>query len=401
MGEAEKNGSEEFADLIPVDPIEALETELRQARGPQRHGAAVPADGPDASRPAKMPGAPSRGAANFQAWCETRRQLDGADATFEVEFLGTDGERRVVDLLKLGFDDLPATIRAEFERRKFPDFTSLVPPATDAQMTPKDRLREEHDAEPSGAERGEHRWPAERRDRSATHTSQAPRADDDEAERPRAGPWPTAAGGGLGINFGGVMEGAGRTAASALAKLRKNIRTLADPKSDPVSQGVQRWRERRARTALDALETSMTRIAETLAAVRRHAPLKEAFRTWEALKTDEGRAKARARFREGLLAGAWGEEASTLVETLFADVAALGLQSEDALKRVNKAGQDIGPLRERLGAWIEALRERAGPLTNAAGESLGDTLKALGEAVRHVLERLAQRVAQFAAPRMT
>lgn len=403
-GETGERGSDEFANLTPVDPIEALEAELMQARGAGASVPVPPSGEAGAPPAAKTPEALSRGAANFQAWCETRRQLDGMEATFEVEFVDPGGQRRVVDLLKLSFDELPAPIRAEFELRKFPDFASLVPPSTDAHATTaKDRATEERDAEAPAAEGTERRWPAARgaRPEKIAPHADASAADEDKPERMRTSPPPAAVGGGFGINLGGVMEGTGRAAASALTRLRERVKAFADPERDPVMQGVQRWREHRARSALATLEASMARVAATLEAARRHAELKESFRTWEVLKTDEGRAKARARFHERLTAGAWNEEARVLVVNLFADVAALREQSEHALKRVHKAGQDTGPVKERLGTWLQRLRAEAGPITNAAGESLGDTFKALAEAVRQVLESLAQRIAHFAAPRPT
>lgn len=403
MGEP---GSEEFADLVPVDPIEALEAELRRARG--LHAPETAAGEVDAAHSATKPSAaPSRGAANFQAWCETRRQLDGAESTFDVEFVSPDGERRVVDLLKLGFDELPPPIRAEFELRKFPDFASLMPSPADAHTTAaKDGAGGAPDAENAVTEGGERRWPAERDPQAKTHSpkSHASTADDDTSERPRPGPVPAALGGGFGIHLGGIVDGAGRAASSALASLREGVKALAAPARGPMTHGVHRWREHRARTALATLETSMAHVAHALEATRRHAELKDVFRAWEALKTDEGRAKARARFQGRLAAsapGAWSAEARALVATLFSEVAALRAHSDDALKRAHRAGQDVGPLKARLSTWLQNARAQAGPITNAAGESLADTLKVLAEAVRRCLESLTQRIAHFAAPRPT
>ena len=132
------NGTLGLIDMEPIDPIPELERKLMHAlhagiSDQLSDGSNLAAETPlvsfsSSADPAESLGdkiirtgaipenlphervAQTRGPANFQAWLETRRKLDGDDAEFVIEYRGDDGQVTQIDLMRMKYEDLPNPI---------------------------------------------------------------------------------------------------------------------------------------------------------------------------------------------------------------------------------------------------------------------------------------------------
>jgi uncharacterized protein YjbJ (UPF0337 family) len=333
---------------------------------------------------------------NFQAW----RAMHGASASMEVEVVGADGRSHTLDLMRVSFDELPEEVKAVFEAGRAPNLERLLVRRSSIGTG----------AGADGARRDEDRSPDRQREtsKSARRTEDIPSV---PHERRRA----TASGGfGVGLNLGGLAEGAGRVvegagraiqdaghaASGALSYLQASMRGLVGKQHDRALQRVRRWREQRAADSLESLQGAMKAFETALESARDRPDLKDAFRSWDSINTAAGRAKAMDRFRELCATGRYCEHVQEVVADLLKRAVSLRTHAGESLERVQAAGQDCEPLKRQLCSWLERMVDRAGPLSSASGESLAGALKELADAVSKMLSGLVQRMAQFAGQKM-
>lgn len=432
---------ESMAVVDAIDPIQELEDELARsqvgpvqlvagsfaARRASLPASVAPVSGsqsdahPPASSDAKADGSSVDGQAeaNFNAWRTARIALDGMDATFEVEIVDSDGKGQTLDLRKVTFEELPDSLKAEFESRRVPDLARWVRArqSTPIEAAGKDKPSAEPSTEASSLRQpGDGQAPADHHVRSS-RPRPSPHREDAAGDLQSQGRVRTAApaGFGVGLSLGGLAEGAGRAvegagrviqgaghaASGALAYMQASMRGLANRQHGRALKHVQRWREDRAASALELLQRAMKDFETSLETARARPDLKDAFRSWDAATTQTGRAKALERFREMCTTGRYCEHVQAVVADLMKQAEALRTHAEQSLGRVKTARQDCEPLRKRLRGWLERMADRAGPLSGASGESLAGTLKELAEAVGQMLTGLVQRMAQFAGQRLS
>ncbi len=434
-------GASGTIDAEPIDPIPELEQQLmhalhggrseqlsdgdgRTTRAPLESWnsatGAVSSSGETNKRTAGAPkGLPQdkaqggRGAANFQAWLETRRKLDGEDAEFVIEYRGSDGKVSQVNLMGLKYEDLPAPIQAAFERRKFPDLSALVnasppiPPRADspAAGTVLEGQERAQDAE---------RRPTPEEGNSETHTEDEITRDEETADAETYGHTrygPIAAGPGFGVSFGGLSRGAqrvaevtgrvangtGRAAVKALAEMREGLGVTSGKQREWIGQRLRSWREGRANQALEVLARMQTEFDSALRMAHEHPELKKHFRSWNVPRTAATRQRAIKRFHETVTSGSLGEEAIGQIRSLFERVEILQAEATRAMRRVESAGHSVDDVQRGFASWLKRMSERAGPLTNLEGESLGEKLKQMADVISRLFEKFADRIARLTA----
>lgn len=438
-------GASRTIDVEPIDPIPELEQQLMHALhgGPSEQlndgdrpttrtpveswssatgpvGSSGEKDMRTAAAPEGLPQGKaqgSRGAANFQAWLETRRKLDGEDAEFVIEYRAPDGQVSQVNLMRLKYQDLPAPVQAAFERRKFPDLSALVnasppiPPRTEspAVRTVLDGQGREQDAERRST-------PQESNSENPTEDNITRDEDTADAEtygRPRYGQIP--AGSGLGISFGGLSRGAqrvaqvtgrvangtGRAAVKALAEMREGLGVTSGKQREWIGQRLRSWREGRANQALEALARMQVEFDTALRSAHEHPELKKHFRSWNVPRTAATRQRAIKRFHEAVTSGSLGQEAAEQIRSLFDRAEVLQAEATRAMRRVESAGHSVDDVQRRFAGWLKRMSERAGPLTNLEGESLGEKLRQMADAISRLFEKVADRIARLTAVRPT
>jgi hypothetical protein len=364
----------------------------------------------------------TRGAANFSVWRQTRRQLDGEGATFVVEVKGRDGNPLRVDLMNIKFSDLPASIRAEFEHRKFPDltaFTLVRDPNEEIQSGPVEVLESENPASRSDHDVRSRRLPTTPvSNRSGSPDSAVAKDVEDAGATPpyryeRARPSPVQTSPGFGISLGGLVSGArqamqgvgrasgnaGRSAASTLATLRETLGATSGRQRERFTQRVRKWREARASEALESLAKAQAQFETTLRIVREDPDLRSYFRSWDARSTAPARRRAIQRFREAITARRIGEATVEKIESLFQQAEVVRSNAVRAVRRVNRAAHGADSIQRSLAAWLRRTSKQAGPLTSVAGESLAEKLAQMADAIGKALEKLADRIARLTSAR--
>jgi len=436
-------GASRTIDVEPIDPIPELEQQLMHAL----HGglseqlnkgdgltARTPveswssATGPvstsgerdERTAPESLPqdrAQGRRGAANFQAWLETRRKLDGEDAEFVIEYRAPDGKVCQVNLMRLKYEDLPAPIQMAFERRKFPELSALVnasPPIPPRAESPAVRTV----LDDQGREQDAERRQTPQESNSENPTEDNIRRDEDIADaesygRPRYGQIST--GPGLGISFGGLSRGAqrvaqvtgrvangtGRAAVKALAEMREGLGVTSGKQREWIGQRLSSWREARANQALEVLARKQAEFDSALCLAHEHPELKKHFRSWNVPRTAATRQRAIKRFHEAVTSGTLGQEAIEQIRGLFKRAEVLQAEATRAMRRVEIAGHSVDDVQRGFAGWLKRMSERAGPLTNPEGESLGQKLREMADAISRLFEKVADRIARLTAVRPT
>ena len=433
-------------DMEPIDPIPELERKLMHAlhagiSGQLSEGGNLAAETALASfssseDPAESLGdknirtgevpeslphervAQTRGPANFQAWLETRRKLDGDDAEFVIEYRGDDGQVTQIDLMQMKYEDLPNPIQAQFERRKFPDLNALIraaPPIRSDQAKSSASRMGPDGPKPardrrSGAAQQEISAEVEAEDKQA-------RAQDavDVETYGGARYAPVTGGPGFGISFGGLGRGAqhvaratgrvanetGRAAVNALAGMRDGLGLTSGRQREWIGRHVRSWREERANQALERLARVQAEFDTALRRAHEHPELQKHFRSWNVPRTAATRQRAIKRFHEALVSGNVGEEAVEQIRGLFDRASAVQTEATRAMRRVESAGHNVGDVQRGLAGWLKRMSERAGPLTNLEGESLGETLRQMADVIGRLFEQVVDRIARLTAVRPT
>lgn len=357
----------------------------------------------------------SPGAANFRAWLETRRKLDGEHADFVIEYRAQDGMIAQVNLMRLKYEDLPPLIQAAFERRKFPDLSGLLhaSPPVIPQADPPEVL-----AELDGQERAQNaeRRPTREESDAEAHPADDPMRDEEATESVVHGPSryaPMAAGPGFGVSLGGLSRGAqrvanatgraangtGRAAVKALAEMRQGLGVSSGKQREWIGRRIRSWREGRANQALEVLARAQAEFDSALRLAHEHPELKKHFRAWNVPRTAATRQRAIKRFHEAVTSGSLGEEALGKIRNLFDRVEALQVEATRAIRRVESAGHSVDDVQRGFANWLKRMSERAGPLTNLDGESLGEKLKQMADAISRLFDKVADRIARLTTVR--
>lgn len=434
-------------DMEPIDPIPELEQQLMHAlhagtSEQLRDGRSLTAETPLASfssstdpvgslgdkniwtsaAPESVPhehAAQTRGPANFQAWLETRRKLDGDDAEFIIAYHGHDGQVTQIDLMRVRYEDLPNPIQVQFERRKFPDLNALINAAP--PIRPVQTKSSASKIGPGGPKTARDRGPGAAQPESpaqiATEDKQT-RTQDDAVDVETFGGAryaPVAGGAGFGISFGGLGRGAqhvaratgrvanetGRAAVNALAGMREGLGLTSGRQREWIGRHVRSWREERASQALERLARVQAEFDTALRRAHEHPELQKHFRSWNVPRTAATRQRAIKRFHEALASGNVGQEAVQHISGLFDRASAVQTAATRAMRKVEIAGHSVDDVQRGLAGWLKRMSERAGPLTNLKGESLGETLRQMADAIGRLFEQVADRIARMTAVRPT
>lgn len=366
----------------------------------------------------------TRGAANFSAWLKTRRQLDGEGATFVVEVRGDDGNLVRVDLMRVAFSDLPASIQAKFEYRKFPDLTAFtLVRETDNKVQSGSveglesntlTSHSDHDVRSQWRHTSSVSNPSGSADSAAAKDAEAAGAvPPDRYERARS--WPVQTAPAFGISLGGLLGGArqamqgvgrakggaGRSAASTLATLGETIGATSGRQREQIAQRVRRWREARASEALESLAKTQAQFETALRIVRGNPDLRSYFRSWDARSTALSRRRTMQRFREAIMARRIGEATVEQIDNLFQQAEVVRVNAVRAVRRLDRAAHGAEAVQRSLAAWFRRTSKQAGPLTSVAGESLAERLAQMADAIGKVFEQLADRIARLTSARPT
>ena len=429
-----------IADVEPVDAISAMHEELAQNLREQRRSQELQPGASGEARPTDPVGAlatppasggtavnasgeqaQTRGAANFRAWQETRRELEGEDATFVVDFRVDDGSSARLDLMRVKFQELPAAVQAEFEHRKFPDLSALTLSRETVESGETVSLEGSRSDNSAALDLDNQRLLSSRvsNPSAATVASAVKDAEEADARRQdlyeRARPYPMQTSSGFGISLGGVARSAqravkgagrvtgqtGRSAVSALATLREGMGVAAGHPRNWLVQRIRTWREARASEALERLAASQTQLENALRVAREHPELRNHFRSWNSPSTAATRRRAVQRFRNAIANGRIGGGAVEQIENLFQQAEVVRTNAVRAVRRVNSTAHGASAVQRGLAAWFRRISEQSGPLTSVAGESLAERLTQMAEAIGRVFEQLADRIARLTSARPT
>jgi hypothetical protein len=410
------------AEVEPVDVIAAMHDDLAQSRrdlgrARESQSAIGSEDGPSADQVGGLTAEAvnvgargnssgeqfqTRGAANFSAWQETRRQLEGEDATFVIDLRVDNGSSTKLDLMRVKFQDLPAAVQAEFEHRKFPDLSALTLSREAAESI-----------EPVSLEVSKSDNPAAR-DSANARTPWSARDPQEMDARPqglveRARPWPMQTSSGFGISLGGLARsaqramkgtghltgGTGRSATSALTALREQVGVTGGRPRTWLVQHIRTWREARATEALERLAVSQAQFENALRVAREHPELRGHFRSWNSPSTAATRRRAVQRFRNAIVNGRISGGAVEHIEDLFQQAEVVRTDAVRAIRRVNSTAHGANAVQRGLAAWFRRVGEQSGPLASVDGESLAERLTQMAEAIGKVFEQLAERIARL------